>query len=220
MRRQSALRQTGEVAEYCTCGAELPPDARFCHKCAKPQRDEPLLAEAEPPPPSPAAPLLRPVAGSIDFRNGLAVRVGFMTALLASFFNVLLFIACPLWLGAAGFFCVHVYQRRTGDALTVRDGARLGWITGLFSFVVIVLLFTFIVVGQIQSGEYLKQVKDNSFFHMTPEQVQEIFSNPVYLATGALIWLAILFVVFTLLPVAGGALGAKMLGKDRPAATR
>jgi hypothetical protein len=219
LRRRSALRHTEDVPEFCTCGAELPPDARFCHKCAKPQRDEPLIAEVEPPPP-PAAPLVPLVAGSIDFRNALAVRVGFMTALLASFFNVLLFIACPLWLGAAGFFCVYVYQRRTGEALTVRDGAKIGWITGLFSFIIIAMLFTLIVVSQVQSGEYLKHAKDNPVFHMTPEQVQQIFSNPVYLASSILFSLVILFVVFAMLPVAGGALGAKMLGKGRPAAIR
>lgn len=207
------------MPDFCTCGAELPPDARFCHKCAKPQRDEPFIAEVEPAPPLPV-PLPPPVAGSIDFRNALAVRVGFMTALLASLFNVLLFIACPLWLGAAGFFGVHLYQRRTGATLAVRDGARLGWITGLFSFGIIAVLFALIVVSQVQSGDYLKQAKDNPFFHMTPEQVQEIFSNPIYLVSGALLWLVILFVVFTMIPVAGGALGAKMLGKGRPEAIR
>jgi predicted amidophosphoribosyltransferase len=28
------------MPEFCTCGAELPPDARFCHRCGKPQREE------------------------------------------------------------------------------------------------------------------------------------------------------------------------------------
>jgi hypothetical protein len=214
------LRHTEEVPEFCTCGAELPPDARFCHKCAKPQRDEVFIAEVEPPPPPLTVPLVPPVAGSIDFRNALAVRVGFMAALLASFFNVLLFLACPLWLGAAGFFCVYLYQRRTGEALTVRNGARIGWITGLFSFIIIAVLFTLIVVSQVQSGEYLKRAKDNPFFHMTPDQLQELFGNPVYLVSSILFSLVILFVVFTMLPVAGGALGAKMLGKGRPAAIR
>ena len=33
--------QTEIVLEFCTCGAQLPPDARFCHKCGKPQYDYP-----------------------------------------------------------------------------------------------------------------------------------------------------------------------------------
>ena len=35
----AAMCQTEVVPEYCTCGAQLPPDARFCHKCGKPQYD-------------------------------------------------------------------------------------------------------------------------------------------------------------------------------------
>ena len=31
------------MPEFCTCGAELPPDARFCHRCGKPQREETAL---------------------------------------------------------------------------------------------------------------------------------------------------------------------------------
>src|ERR1017187_9471093 len=27
------------MPEFCTCGAQLPPDSLFCHKCGKPQRD-------------------------------------------------------------------------------------------------------------------------------------------------------------------------------------
>src|SRR6202034_1529404 len=40
--------QTKIVPEFCTCGAQLPPDARFCHKCGKPQYDYPGLDEPEP----------------------------------------------------------------------------------------------------------------------------------------------------------------------------
>lgn len=220
MLRQSALRHTEDVPEFCTCGAQLPPDARFCHKCGKPQRDEPLIPEVEPPPPPPAAPFVPPVSPSIGFRNALAVRLGFMAALLASFFNVLLFLACPLWLVAAGFLCVYVYQRRTGEALTVSNGARIGWIAGLFSFVIFAVLFTLVLVWLLQSGEYLKWANESPFPQLTPAQLQELFSNPVYLASSVLFSLAILFVVFTVLSAAGGALGAKMLGKGRPAPIR
>ena len=27
------------MPEFCSCGSELPPDALFCHKCGKPQRE-------------------------------------------------------------------------------------------------------------------------------------------------------------------------------------
>ena len=33
------------MPDFCTCGAQLPPDSLFCHKCGKPQRD---VIEPEP----------------------------------------------------------------------------------------------------------------------------------------------------------------------------
>ena len=35
------------MPDFCTCGAELPPDARFCHRCGKPQREEVIPETAE-----------------------------------------------------------------------------------------------------------------------------------------------------------------------------
>src|ERR1044071_8323555 len=69
---------TEVVPEFCTCGARLPEDARFCHKCGKPQRDEPLMVEeARPPPPFPRdVPVV--LAPPIGFHNGPAVRIGLL----------------------------------------------------------------------------------------------------------------------------------------------
>lgn len=207
------------MPDFCTCGAQLPPDARFCHKCGKPQREEVLIEEPEAPPPEPQPLATTPPAfAPIDFRNGMAVRVGFLTAMLASLLNAMLVYACPLWLVSAGFVCVYVYQRRTGQSLTVGNGARMGWITGLFSFVIFTVLFTLSFVAQVRSGELLKNLGDVPFLQGSAEQLRELFSNPVYLAFNVLLSLAILFVVFTSLSIAGGALGAKLLGRARPAA--
>src|SRR5579872_904608 len=81
---------TGGVPDVCTCGATLPPDARFCHKCGKPQREEDVQVEeqpiivAAPPPPVAAEP------PPISFRNRLALRVGLMTGALGLCLFVLL----------------------------------------------------------------------------------------------------------------------------------
>src|SRR5258708_28410835 len=68
---------SGSLPERCTCGAILPEDARFCHKCGKPQREEPLIpqeaAEPQPPPPPPPLPTLEPPR--IGFHNAPAVRI-------------------------------------------------------------------------------------------------------------------------------------------------
>ena len=41
--------------------------------------------------------------------------------------------ASILWWLGAGYFSVWIYKRRTGQRLTVRGGARMGWITGVLS---------------------------------------------------------------------------------------
>ncbi len=68
------------MPEICTCGAQLPPDARFCHKCGKPQREEIVVEPVEafapqPPPLVEAAPLQ-----ALNFRNPIALRVGLLAA--------------------------------------------------------------------------------------------------------------------------------------------
>ncbi|MEI9814090.1 MAG: zinc ribbon domain-containing protein [Acidobacteriota bacterium] len=75
------------MPEFCTCGAQLPADARFCHKCGKPQRDEPVME------PEVATPVVVPVeavpppvaAAPINLRNGIAVQ----SALLACGLTIL-----------------------------------------------------------------------------------------------------------------------------------
>src|SRR5690349_539348 len=65
------------VPQFCTCGTQLVEDARFCHKCAKPTRDEPVFVEepapvaefVAPPPPLPVEP------PPIGLKNGLAIRI-------------------------------------------------------------------------------------------------------------------------------------------------
>src|SRR6516164_5014154 len=132
------------VPEYCTCGAKLPEDARFCHKCGKPQRDEPLLVEEEhvPPPLPVAVPRIPP----IGLTNGLAVRIALLGGALSLALSVISGeVLAPgvslIWLVAAGFVCVLLYRRRTGQRLTVLHGAHLGWICGLFVFTIMVVLF-------------------------------------------------------------------------------
>lgn len=202
------------MPEYCTCGAELAPEARFCHRCGKPQREEDRAAEAA----AREVPLPQPqphVAAAIDFRNSLAVRVGLFSALLATLLNLVLVYACPLWLMAAGFLCVYLYERRTGQELTVGNGARIGWIAGLFSFVIFTVVFTFSFVAAVRSGELFKQLGNIPFFQGNADQLRELFNSPAYLAMNVVLSLLVLFVVFTVFTVAGGALGAKVLSKER-----
>jgi hypothetical protein len=218
------LEETGVVPEYCTCGAELPPDARFCHKCGKPQRDEPNL------PPEVSLeqlPVQRPIeppalsasAPEIGFRNSLAVRVGFLAGSLAFLLSSLPFhpvIRLLLLLGA-GVFSVYMYRRRSGYPLEIRGGVRMGWLTGLFCFVIFMVLFTisFAALSMLMrdggmSAAYHGQL---TAMGMSPDKIQqamEIFQSPIQLA-GMLVWL---FVTSTFVPALGGALGARLFHKN------
>ena len=120
------------MPEFCTCGAELPPDARFCHRCGKPQREEIVPETVEPPenapalvtgaPPRPAtAPIPQARPPRVNFHNNTAVRIG----LLMAGSGVAAERACLPWsLGSggpgdlvddrAGFLSVYIYRRRTG----------------------------------------------------------------------------------------------------------
>jgi len=225
---QPGRRYTVIVGEYCTCGVKLPPDARFCHKCGKPQYDEPLFHPSvqEPEPEgAPAAAVPAPVAGKggINFHNSVAVRVGFMAAgimtlLLA--FPIPSFLAA-IWqlvlLPAGGFFSVYLYGRRTGEAISVRAGARMGWITGVFCFAIMTVFFTVSVI-QIATHDGLP-----AFFREmvsqrgTPDlmnQFNEILNSPSGVAALLFGMLLVFFVMLTVLPVVGGALGAKVLAKE------
>src|ERR1700722_12999897 len=83
----ASVCQTEVVPEFCTCGAELPPDARFCHKCGKPQYDYPGLVEETPEPLAPTI-VIAPARPESGFQNRLAVGLGFLAARCA----VLLFL--------------------------------------------------------------------------------------------------------------------------------
>jgi hypothetical protein len=212
------------VPEFCTCGAQLPPDARFCHKCGKPQYDYPGLSEepVEPVPvPAAAVPTAKAAhpAAEISFHNRLAVRIGFLAALTAVILFLfplpLPFLRLPIAFTAAGFLAVFLYSRRTGEMLTLRNGARMGWITGIFSFTLIGILFTAAMVAISNQGGFSKffrsQLPAND---ARTETLTQAFNDPATMAAGLLFALAMLFVVLTALPMLGGVLGAKVLEKE------
>jgi hypothetical protein len=208
------------VPDFCTCGAQLPPDARFCHKCGKPQYDYPGLTEetaAPAPPPLPVAPIQTPL--EISFHNRLAVRIGFLAALTAVllFMFPLPFPLLRLLLAflAAGFLAVFAYTRRTGQMLSIRSGARMGWITGIFSFTFVTILFTAAMVAISNEGGLMKffrsQLPPND---ARTEKLAQALSDPAGLAGMLVFSVIIMFIILTVLPVLGGALGAKVLAKE------
>jgi hypothetical protein len=206
------------MAEYCTCGAQLPPDALFCHKCGKPQREilTPQIeantyptAAAEIPPPPRQQPL------PLNFHNPIAVRIALVAAVSATMVGILLpFVS---WL-AAGFFAVYLYCRKTGFRLDVAAGVKIGWITGLILYGFSAVVFTVEQLPDALSGHLgktmLDQMKNSAF--QDPAMVQQmtklVQSEPGMVI---LVLLGVLFVFVTCLSMAGGALGAKLVGSPK-----
>lgn len=218
------MRQTESVQEHCTCGAKLVPDARFCHKCGRPLFDwtppEEPAEEIVPALAPPAAP-----APEINFHNRAAVRTGLLMAVVTS---VLISLPMPMyvnlvwmlgWLTASGFLAVYFYQRRTGQQLSVRQGARMGWMAGLFCFAIATIFFTVTILAISSRGSLAEFYRDRLTAQGAPanldvEQMLEMLERPAGLASLIFVSLLMMFLLLTLLPTLGGAMGAKVLERD------
>jgi hypothetical protein len=233
LRLSEGLRDTGRVEGYCTCGAKLPPDARFCHRCGRPLpgvldvAEEPPLALEVPNPPPPALDLPPPPPLEINFHNGLAVRVAFLAAALAFLvgvmigqigFPILQFLMTSVVTAAGGFYAVFLYKRRSGLPLTPRNGARVGWITGIFGFVINIVVLTFGMLALAGKGGLAGMVRENADSMSLPPDVSsrmlEMLDNPGFLTMLVLFIVVFLFMTYTLSASLGGALGAKVLDRE------
>ena len=227
----------------CSCGTRLVADALFCHRCGKPVFD---LPEPETPPalafPSPAAggSVAPPPPGAasahldafdyhgppepIDLRNKLAVQLAFFVAVFefpmiafSGIFPVNPLVASAMVLALGGFFSVYLYQKRTQCKLGALNGFRLGWISGLLLFLLVllfgVLQFAFFTFSGGSLIAQLEQVMAASGANgMPPEQQQimrEVFSDGTKLFVMVLIALFLLFLFLTACAGVGGALGAR-----------
>jgi hypothetical protein len=209
------------MPEFCTCGAQLPPDSLFCHKCGKPQRDV-IAPEPEPEsvvefiPPAAAPVAAEPQPAALNFHNLVAVRIAFVVAPVAFLLSWIPAVNLVLWI-AAGFLAVFFHRRRTGVLLNVRGGVRLGWITGVLMFAITTVIFTLTIVPVAANGGiatlFRQQLKNP-----TDPNVQEalrMLETAPGLAAILVVMLFMLFVFITLLSMAGGALGAKFGSRNQ-----
>ncbi|HTM50433.1 MAG TPA: hypothetical protein VL285_17185 [Bryobacteraceae bacterium] len=175
-----------------------------------------------PPPPGPAAPAPPPVSawsGAPSFHNPVAVRVGLFVASIATFLCLAVPFGFAVWLPSAGFASVYLFSRRTGQALSVRNGARMGWISGMLSFVIITVLFTMIAAALSSRPGGLpeffrEQLNARSVSSQDMEKAIEMLKNPADQALVYLFFLLFWFIMISVFCTAGGAIGAKVLGKD------
>ena len=165
-----------------------------------------------------AAPPLPPPPADVSFRNGAAVRVGFVAAAMMQLLTTVsaavgASLLMPFILFAGGFFSVSLYRRRTGSGLSVANGARIGWITGVFAFVIMTVFFTLGMAAMAGSGELLKAYRESASSLGLPQeaadQVQKVLNDPSSFALSIVFGLGLQFLVLTLVCSLGGALGAR-----------
>ena len=225
---RALLRETEAVAGYCSCGALLVEDALFCHKCGKPQREigpaepETIEAPVEPPAPSIGLTPAPPTPGEINFHNRSAVGIAMLCAVgawilinVSTGLVVTALWAIP-WLVVAGFCAVYLYHRRTGILLSVGKGARLGWLTGVFSFLIALVLFVVTIIIASTQGGFLTMFRAQMEAQAGPniDEVTKVLESPASVALMLIFGLLFGFCVTVVLPVLGGALCAKVLEKE------
>lgn len=207
------------MPDFCTCGAELPPDALFCHRCGKPQRDLLPVDHGEAATIQPVAPAatvfqkrVAVPAAAMGFRNPMAVRVGMMMAGLATLVSTLFGVLTLVWFFAAGFAAPFAYNRRTGSPLSIREGARMGWIVGVFGCLItgLLSLVGMLLFSRRSMSDLQEQLERLSMSPAEVEAVLSIIRSP----TGFALIFAITCGFLLLLCTAGGALGAKIAQKD------
>ena len=219
------MRHLRLVNEFCTCGARLPEDARFCHKCGKPQREEPeieaLAREAEPTVEVEAAPIptatAPPALSTIGFRNPVAVRAAVIASAFATHcrvdsvsrpfpFAVAARYDCRGWIRvgvliSAPNWRLSVVARRPADRVD-------DW----------PILFHCDDGHADTSARCLRRCRRERTAKITAEsgrpEIAEVFSGMLTNPAMLVFALVSAFFVMTVLASAGGALGSKVLDKE------
>jgi uncharacterized membrane protein (DUF485 family) len=210
-----------EMPEYCTCGTQLVEGARFCHKCGRPTSGEPEIAVEVPRSiltPSVLTPPVLPPMGDmqVSFANPVVLRIAFAAAALSILMDSMLSVLFIIWAMGAGFMAVWMYRRRTGLPVSVSSGAKLGWITGVFSFVISTVMVTAAVLlsGDKLAQELRHQVTTTWSKDPNYQQILSTFENPATFATAIVFAMFFFFVLLSVASVAGGALGARFSNKQ------
>ncbi len=164
----------------------------------------------------------------IDLRNRMAVRLAFLAA--AMLFPLVLLPAPLLMksvlLAAGGFFASWMYQRRTQTRLGYLNAFRLGWISGLMLFLLVLGFYAIAIAIISFSGgnlfsQLLEAMQVSGAAASIPEEqlrlMREVFSDGAKLFMMLLVALFLVFLYFTALAGLGGAMAARM-GRTTPRA--
>jgi hypothetical protein len=201
-----------QTPENCTCGAMLVEKSRFCHMCGRPVFEDatPEVTQTlRPPIPLQSAPAPRSGSPPVGFGNPVALRVAILMSLGTMFVEMIPVVnwLFAVWGVAGGWCAVLLYRRLTGFALGIRAGARLGSITGVLTFVSLLVISTLTLTVGGQSQEVFKQLRQDP-------QTAQIINEPAALAVVFLFALAVMFAIVVGTCAAGGALGARYVNRS------
>ena len=77
---------------------------------------------------------------------------------------------------------MYLYQRRTGDYLSLRGGLQIGWMTGLFCFIVTMVMLTLLLAVFAGVGESgLQKITAESGRPEIAEVFSGMLTNPAML---------------------------------------
>jgi hypothetical protein len=102
---------------------------------------------------------------------------------------------------AAGFFAAVLYGKQTRTQLTAALGAFLGWLTGLWLFLLFVVMFT-----SPEGSDAMRQLQS------MPQFAQLMAQNPHQVMV---IMVFSGFCMLTFIPGIGGMIGASLAGRGR-----
>jgi hypothetical protein len=111
---------------------------------------------------------------------------------------------------AAGFFAALFYKARTGQRLSMMNGARLGWISGVFGF----LMSALPLGAAVSQSSFWSTITENAKSQGYPQSTIDEMAKVMHSPAGIAAVLCSVFLLFTVLPAFGGALGAKFFNRD------
>ena len=156
----------------------------------------------------------------VEMRNKIAVRSALVAAalsqLLLNLLPVLSFIPVLggllallgffVFIVGGGWYASFLFERRSGEPPSLRTGARLGWICGIFSFVISTIFFSLSALALVNSSSALEANRKNVAALGLPsdvmDQMMSVIKNPVSLV----ILLVFLFLLLTVMSSLGGLL--------------
>ena len=218
------VRYDKEVNGNCTCGVELVEGARFCHKCGRPVDGYDPIAEAEDVPAAPVieaqateAPLAPPPlpAPPIGFRNRETIRAALLavaiTFLPSSAIGQISSLFIFVGLLVNGLLGVLLYLRRTGRGMTAIEGARQGWISGLFFFGISFLMSSLVIAASGKDFAEVLREQAKTQGASAPD-IAKLFDQPGFFGVWMVAAFVVAFVLVTSLGSIGGILGARLFG--------